>query len=653
MAVKVDGELWQHAFECGLLGCGAVLSAALVAPSLGFATWQVALAEGLTGLIGAFAVLFKTDSMPLSAYWLLTGLCAAGWSIMARLEGVWNHLTTGLLAGLGLALTPAGAFLWASYRAEVARRSGRQLAITANLSHKLWIDRFAQVDLGDIIIREIEPTFAGHAVHLRLPMHGHTTLRTLKSAAERMETAWNLREGALRFAKGGRTGSGEVVMHVTEKDVLQQLIPYPQDLVARSINEPFPVGMLENGDYAMVQFREIAALLVGVRGAGKSNLLNVLIAQLAQCVDCVIWMIDLKGGRAAGPWLESWVADHTGRTRPVLDWVATTPEEAELMLDVLAAWIDYRSRFGGGKEKVIPSVHEPAIVLIVDEMAKVFGQGFGNKSGTGQVTNSQLAAKAKAMVTTGRSEAIDAIFATQRGTVTMTGDGDLKSQLQLRIGLGTTTTGDAMSVYSGDVQAQKRMVAISKIPGAAIIEHETELVPFKTFRIEPDKGEIRRVASWCEKNTGAAPEDALVRVGGSDYADRWGRQHGQDLIKQVASRNLPDDEDEKFEDIVAAIETVNPVRARVRDMVISSGRTGVSPNQIMKWLDREGYRKGEDVPPDQRMPARETVNKWLTSDSDPADGMFEVRHAGTTNVRYVVKLPRLVTGDETDTGTDG
>ncbi len=70
-------------------------------------------------------------------------------------------------------------------------------------------------------------------------------------------------------------------------------------------------------------------------------------------------------------------------------------------------------------------------------MAVILGIGTGGPGLTeGGVTNATLAGLATRLVMTGRSEAIDLIMATQRGTVTMTGSADLKSQCALRIGLG-------------------------------------------------------------------------------------------------------------------------------------------------------------------------------------------------------------------------
>ena len=100
-----------------------------------------------------------------------------------------------------------------------------------------------------------------------------------------------------------------------------------------SIDNPIPIGVYEDGQVCSVTLREMATLIVGLRGSGKSNLLNVLLAQLARCADVLIFAIDLKGGRMAAPWIEPWLDHRT--PRPVVDWLATDREEAERMLRAL------------------------------------------------------------------------------------------------------------------------------------------------------------------------------------------------------------------------------------------------------------------------------------------------------------------------------
>ena len=55
-------------------------------------------------------------------------------------------------------------------------------------------------------------------------------------------------------------------------------------------------------------------LLGGVAGAGKSGVLNVILAELVACPDVVLWGVDLKGGMELRPWAAC------------LDRLATTPD---------------------------------------------------------------------------------------------------------------------------------------------------------------------------------------------------------------------------------------------------------------------------------------------------------------------------------------
>ena len=66
-------------------------------------------------------------------------------------------------------------------------------------------------------------------------------------------------------------------------------------------------------------------LIGGIAGAGKSGILNVIIAALAACRDVVLWGVDLKGGMELQPWAACF------------DRLATTPDEAaELFRDAVA-----------------------------------------------------------------------------------------------------------------------------------------------------------------------------------------------------------------------------------------------------------------------------------------------------------------------------
>ena len=309
------------------------------------------------------------------------------------------------------------------YLAEEARRRAEDERRKADA--RKWPDLLdAPRPLRASHIRGQTETRSGQTIRLGLPPSGKVRYGTLAEATERIEIAARLRRGAVRVERGGR--ADEVLLHVAERDVLAEAIPLPDDSEPLTVNQPLPVGLHEDGTVCTVTLREVAALIVGLRGSGKSNLINVLIAQLSRCADTVIFMIDLKGGRTALPWLRPWLEGRAAR--PVIDWVATTREEAERMLRAVLRGIDARAHSGAGGEKITPSPGLPAVILIVEEVAVIFGMNSGPRTSLEGTTNATLAGLGTQVTQLGRSEAIDPVLVTQRGAVTMIGSADLKSQ---------------------------------------------------------------------------------------------------------------------------------------------------------------------------------------------------------------------------------
>ncbi len=266
----------------------------------------------------------------------------------------------------------------------------------------------------------------------------------------------------------------------------------------------------------------------------NSNLLNVLLAQLARCPDVLIFAIDLKGGRMAAPWIEPWLAGRT--SRPVVDWLATDREEAERMLRALLRAVDARSRSGVGGEKITPSPRQPAILLVCDEIAVILGIGTGGpRTSLDGVTNATLAGLATQLVMTGRSEAIDLIMATQRGAVTMTGSADLKSQCALRIGLGVASEADARLIIPDDLRIAADLARLHH-PGTGIVQQgkDGRVVPVKFYRIEHEA--ISQIAERYGPIR-PGPDKLLEEALGEDYATRW-LPHRAARIPGISSRPL-------------------------------------------------------------------------------------------------------------------
>jgi hypothetical protein len=350
----------------------------------------------------------------------------------------------------------------------------------------------------------------------------------------------------------------------------------------------------------------------------NSNLLNVLLAQLARCPDVLIFAIDLKGGRMAAPWIEPWLG---GRTpRPVVDWLATDREEAERMLRALLRAVDARSRSGSGGEKIIPSPRQPAILLVCDEIAVILGIGTGGpRTSLDGVTNATLAGLATQLVMTGRSEAIDLIMATQRGTVTMTGSADLKSQCALRIGLGVASEADARLIIPDDVRIAADLARLQH-PGTGIVQEgkNGRVVPAKFYRIEHEMiSEIAERYGPIRPGPDKLLEDAL----GEDYMTRW-LPHRMAKIPGVGSRPLVP------ADIAAHNGHGDPSRAPLATGLVwvsgpeVTGDDGdAARGQMIVMLKSAGVRGltvrriAEQLSAGGRQLAQQTIHRWLAEEA--------------------------------------
>jgi hypothetical protein len=523
---------WRRAWTVGPLlavvvyGAGTLLGLAHLPPL------AVIIGCVVVGALLVLAALLTSQTGPSAGYGCACGVAIGAWLAYAGTAAAWSWPPAVVLAVVAAVLIRQYPLL--RVREDEAAEQARLAAEAAAIARKRdkWPDLIGRIGHKGVKFAGQEQTLAGYLVHLRLPGSGRVTYSALAPATEQLEVAARLRHGSLRFERGAQ--AHEVILHVAERDVLAETIPLPEQEGSLSITRPIPVGLYEDGQVCAVTLREIASLIVGLRGSGKSNLLNVLLAQLARCPDVLIFAIDLKGGRMAAPWIEPWLA---GRSpRPVVDWLATDREEAERMLRALLRAVQARSRSGSGGEKITPSPRQPAILLVCDEIAVILGIGTGGpRTSLDGVTNATLAGLATQLVMTGRSEAIDLIMATQRGTVTMTGSADLKSQCGLRIGLGVASEADARLIIPDDIRIAADLARL-RHPGTGIVQQgkQGRVLPVKFFRIEHEAiSEIAERYGRIRPGPDKLLEDAL----GEDYATRWSPGRAA-RIPGVASRPL-------------------------------------------------------------------------------------------------------------------
>jgi hypothetical protein len=256
------------------------------------------------------------------------------------------------------------------------------------------------------------------------------------------------------------------------------------------------------------------ALMGGASGSGKSNTLNVVTCGLSACGDAVVWAIEVaKAGQGQAAWL------------PCFDWLATTLHEAVAMLQAAVAIIEARSRIlgaaasrGRGDDKLVPMPDLPAIVIIIDEAAALFGIK------TGDPDRVDLAAQATELARqvsqTGRSAGVGLLVTTQRPTVAALGDdGDFRSQLHPNLCLRMNRRADVGFVLQG-VDLDTVDTTLFNVPGLLYLQDgpDVDPLPIRSYALHhpPIVNRLARILA-----TGRPALDPVARdAAGEPYAHR-------------------------------------------------------------------------------------------------------------------------------------
>lgn len=580
-----------------VLAC--LVFAAILGHDLAFPVLWWAVVTAVVTLLAA-AVARLLAGATLIALWWVLAFCAGGawlaWSRFAYLRTPAPWLWLAAPAALLIAAWPLTARAAARQAATLKRR---QADLERAQEENRWPALLERIGHKGIKVSAREDTRNGYALTLQLPSSGRVTWKALAKDRERLEVAAGVRHGSVRFEPGEL--ARDVLLYVSTVDVLAETVPYVDDGRPMSIRNPIPVGLYEDGSVCALTLREVCVLIVGLRGSGKSNLLNVLIAQLVRCVDVLLFVIDSKH-RLIAPWVQPYLNDPAAGE--AIEWAVSDREGVEAMLRALQRAIDQRSASGSGGEKIEPTPQEPGVMLITDEVASIFGDGRGPRIGSGETTNTTLAGIGSDIVERGRSEAIDMILAALRGTVTMTGGGDLKSQCAVRIGMRVASEADARLVIPDDQHAAQILAAMKHSGTGLLMEdRDARMAPVKFFRIEPAQiPEIARRYGPLKP----APDPVLERALGEAYDERWEAFRAarkQTVLAPVA------DTDREFSRITAGLADVedadpaNAGRKRMREFMARAGERGVTVSMITSLLESEHMGVSE-----------RTVRRWLGED---------------------------------------
>ncbi|MEE1755622.1 hypothetical protein [Streptomyces sp. SP18CS02] len=347
-----------------------------------------ALAAGAAGAVGSSIAGWRNR---------LTGATVAFRAACWTTAGTWSCWALGstgpmTLTGLGSLLVGgiATGTLAAGFAArEETEQARRRMLLSIGTRRALaaeWIERIARVcRVEDVSVLGIEhwPSGMGYTIEIELP-EGGVTRRQVADRTDALASDLDLPDGCgLQVLPG--ISRRRLLIEVATKTYQGQEIPFPVEEMAETttVNNPAPIALLSDGGRAELDMRQASTVVAGGTGTGKTNWLQTLIARLLQTNDTLVWVIDLNAGSLGLPWLHAWREAQMDPERrdevpaPGVDWLASTPAEARLMLEAAIAIantrkIAYQQHMRDEDDDKLPvSPQIPEIVIIMDESAEV------------------------------------------------------------------------------------------------------------------------------------------------------------------------------------------------------------------------------------------------------------------------------------------
>jgi hypothetical protein len=283
-------------------------------------------------------------------YARLSVLAAGGWLSVASFTGV-SLIMLAVLGGLVL----AWGIPWFIHK-RPRSRTGDKAAIEA---WNLWWQHHArQWSLHGSSVIAVESRGTMETLTLQL-WAGRQTWRQVDEAKGLIESALSgyVRHGMIRVDRNANPS--QALIRLKREDPLAIPSAWHVGLAITSITEPAVIGFTEAGDLIKVSLLG-NWFIIGKSRSGKSNELSEILASITGCDDARVWLIDMKGGRAARPWM------------PAVDWCAVTPEEADVMLGAARDEIKARATHADDSEEQLrPTPQVPAIFIVIDETYEV------------------------------------------------------------------------------------------------------------------------------------------------------------------------------------------------------------------------------------------------------------------------------------------
>ncbi|MCE7080712.1 hypothetical protein [Streptomyces sp. ST2-7A] len=518
-------------------GAAALLGAAVGAPP------ALPLVIGAAGALGhgvghsVFRRLTGRTIATRAASWLLAG----GWTTWAMTTGPLSWAAAGSLTALGVGIATAASGAAAREEAAEELRISQQAAKeSAALNRERlavareWEDRIWRVCRIRVTVFAVEhwPTGAGYSIAAELP-GGGAMWEQIAQRCRALATDARLPLGCTVQAEEGDV-QGRVVLDVATRNVMAETITYPTPYTPLSILTGIPWGVRPTGEEIRVFLREACALILGPPGSGKSTFIDAVIAGFARCVDVLVWVIDLKAGAAGIPWMRPWLEANglteplpglpaaPEGTRPGIDWLASTPAEAALMLDAALAinaarQQGYQRLMAEENTTLLPiGAHIPQIMIVVDEGAEALTASHKDPA------RKAVGDKLRQVMRTTRAMGARCVLTAVDGNVSAIGDTQVRKFSPIGVAL---TSGETVGNNLGKLFPRTRIdTAQLSQKGAGVIgdggAEGFAPTPFKGWKTGP--GMVRDVI-LATNHTRPELDEISAEAAGTAYTERWSK----------------------------------------------------------------------------------------------------------------------------------
>ncbi|MER5649567.1 hypothetical protein [Streptosporangium sp. NPDC002524] len=479
-----------------------------------------AITGALVGGVGGVVSDARHASAPALMYRLGCWCGAGGWLTYALHDTPWRLNTWAALGVGALAAAVLAPFAHRDDRRIRAATESGALVLRSNSDlARNWEARIQRVASMRVQIQEVErwANGAGYSLLAELPWGGATRAR-LAAFEQGLASDARLREGCGVEVDRGRH-RGSAWLHVSTINLLSETIDYPSDYAPRSINEPVYLGGYRDSKAASVPLRELAGLIIGQRGSGKTSLLHGITAGVGLCTDTVVLHIDLNGGGMSQPWLDAWLEGEINR--PPLGWAASNLDEALLLSEVMLAIAKDRKKSTRRVKKkanatLLPvSADLPYYLIMVDESAEAMSP----TSRDPRVA--QLRENLEEIQRIGRNEAVNVIFSGLRATSDVVSP-NVKKQAAFRVGMFVQDEEELSYLFGWN-----KGISVEDLDGVGcgfVQFDKGRPRPFKVGFLKPLQiGQVGAVISG--RRTGFDPRAVAVAraVTGTAFDDRFDR----------------------------------------------------------------------------------------------------------------------------------